>query len=210
MDHSPLEGFFKLLLPILIFIAWPMFTNAQKRKKEQEALRRRRQQDFETAKETRPKADDRSDEQIQKQEPAIDTRKRSIEDVLEEMGFPVDRHAPQPKPTHHAEEKTAPPPEMQEEESQSLEDLKPEVVPEKAIDEKTKAHLAIQEGAYTLSASPIDNPKAYSTALSGSISDSGSEFPQGKAPKAYESPKDLQKFIVWSELLGKPVALKDE
>jgi hypothetical protein len=188
-----------------------MFTNAQKRKKEQEALRRRRQQEAETGAKIPTKIDHSSGEQPQKQE-AIqkDNRKRSIEDVLEEMGFPVERQDPQPVPTHHKEEKTAPPPKMQEEEALSLEDLKPEVVQEKVIDEKTKAHLAIQEGAYTLSASPIDNPKAYSTALNGSITDSGSETPQEKVQTAFASARDLQKFIVWSELLGKPVALRDE
>jgi hypothetical protein len=209
MDHSPFEGFFKLLLPILIFIAWPMFSNAQKRKKEQEALKRRRQQEAETAAQIPTEIDYSPSEQ--KQEQAVnpkDSRSRSLEDILEELGFPIEQEkAPTPKPASHPVEKTAPPREMPEE-SPSLEDLKPEVVSKKAPDEKMKAHLAIQEGAYTLSASPIDNQKAY--LIETSIADGGSEVPHEPIQTAYASAGDLQKFIVWSELLGKPVALKDD
>ena len=187
-----------------------MFTNAQKRKKEQEALKRRRLQEADRAAQKPTEIDHSPSQQKQEQETnQKDNRKRSLEDMLEEMGFSVERkQAPLPMPTKHPV-KTAPPQEMPEE-SQSLEDLKPEVVPEKVTDEKMKAHLAIQEGAYTLSASPIDNPKAYSTALSRSITDSGSEAPHEPIQTAYASARDLQKFIVWSELLGKPLSLKDE
>jgi hypothetical protein len=212
MDHSPLEGIFKALWPIIIFIIVAIASNSsQKRKKAQEdALRRQRHKEIETAQQP-------SSETGRPSIPGpVATKqedwKRTIEDVLEEMGLPVERKPePPPMPEPAVQKKAPPPGESPEEESQSLEDLEPEIVQEKAIDEKMKAHLAIQENAYALGASPIDNPKVYSTATSEAISAGASETPREKTQTAYDSgAEDLQKFIVWSEVLGKPVTLKDE
>jgi hypothetical protein len=213
MDHSPFEGLFKTLLPIIIFIIWAMVSgSAQRRKKEQAVLKRQKQQEIETAGETASETDRPSNQKVQ--EPDATKKedwKRSIEDVLEEFGLPIERK-PIPQTINQPAEKTAAAPveHSPEEESQSLEDMEPEVVPEKAIDEKMKAHLAIQESAYTLSASPIDNQKAYSITTFDSMPASGSDgAPHETLQIENASARDLQKFVVWSELLGKPVALRD-
>jgi hypothetical protein len=207
MDHSPFENLFKTLLPIIIFIIWALLSRpAQKKKKEQEALRRRRQKELETAENTLPETDRPVDEQVREHGAAKDDWKRSLEDVLEEMGLPVERKPAPPPVNQPANEKAAPPPESLEEES--LEDLEPEVVPEKVVDEKMKSHLAIQEAAYTLSVSPIDSQKVYATATESTpalISETTHETVIAKYAAG-----ELQKFIVWSELLGRPVALRDE
>ena len=71
-----------------------------------------------------------------------------------------------------------------------------------------KSHLAIQEAAYTLSTSPIDSQKVYATPT-GSVPANASESPLETVMAKYTA-DELQKFIVWSELLGKPLALRDE
>jgi hypothetical protein len=207
MDHSPFEGFLKTLAPIVIFIIWAMLSRpAQKKKKEQEELRRRRQQEIEASQTASPDTD-RSSDRMQEPEVAKEDWKRSIEDVLEEMGLPVERKPAPPPMNQPAQEKTTLPSESPEEE-QSLEDLEPEVAPEKAPDEKMKDHLAIQEHAYTLAASPIDNQKAYFTAAEY-LAENASQ-PHTETGGKDDTAGELQKFIVWAELLGKPVALRDE
>ncbi len=215
MDHSPFEGLFKTLLPILIFIIWAMVSRpAQKKKKEQEESHRRRQREPERAgrEASRETSDAAGGERIPEPRSAKEDWKRSIEEVLEEMGLPVER-PPAPAPIDRpAAEQPAPRSESPVEE-QSLETLEPEVVPdkvvpEKVIDEKMKSHLAIQEAAYTLAASPIDSQKVYATAAE---STSENTFDNGQEPvTAHYGADELQKFVVWSELLGKPVALREE
>jgi hypothetical protein len=103
-------------------------------------------------------------------------------------------------------------------EEQSLESLEPEVahekavlekvIPEKAVDEKMKSHLAIQEAAYTVDVSPIDNQKVYATAAEIAHANIG-DTPH-HTNTTYYTADELKKFIVWSELLGKPIALREE
>jgi hypothetical protein len=211
MDHSPFEGLFKTLVPILIFVVWALISRPAQKKKKEEKLRRRRQREMEEAQ----RQTDLPSGSEQQPEPAKEEWKQSIEDVLEEMGFPVERK-PAPPPSQQpvrkpVEEKPKPSEVLPE--SQSLEDMEPEVVPqkaipEKAVDEKMKSHLAIQEAAYTLGASPIDSKKVYATATEPAPA-LASETRREPAGEKYAA-EELQKFIVWSELLGKPVALRDE
>jgi hypothetical protein len=206
MDHSPFEGIFKTLLPIAIFILWAMVSRpAKKKKKEQEALARRRQREIESA----PSEPTSSSGHIPEPEPVEGDWKQSIDDVLEEMGLPVERKPlpPSPSPVEKSAEKVVPPKEPIEE--QSLEDLEPEIVPKKAVDEKMKSHLAIQEAAYILGESPIDNQKVYVTPAESSLSENASRSFSETSDKS-PGPGDLKKFIVWSEVLSKPVSLRDE
>jgi|GEM_PF-2238370 hypothetical protein len=96
---------------------------------------------------------------------------------------------------------------MPEHNTRSLEDLQPEVVTESATDGAMKSHLAIQAGAYDLAISPIDNQKAYSTAIENiPTSESGTSF---HTTQSGPSVAALQKYIIWSEILSRPVALRD-
>jgi hypothetical protein len=185
---------------------------AQKKKKEQEELQRRRQREIEAAEESSREAAGPSDEQMLKPENAKDDWKQSIEDVLEEMGLPVERK-PAPVPMDQPSPEETTPRRESPVEEQSLENLEPEiapekVVPEKAVDEKMKSHLAIQEAAYNLTVSPINSQKAYAT-VTDSASTNIFDTPRETVMAQYTT-DDLRKFIVWSELLGKPIGLREE
>jgi len=119
---------------------------------------------------------------------------------------PVPRHE---RSDHDQSEGPSPAAEksMPEHNTRSLEDLQPEVVTEPATDGAMKSHLAIQAGAYDLAISPIDNQKAYSTAIENiPTSESGTSF---HTTQSGPSVAALQKYIIWSEILSRPVALRD-
>ena len=204
MEHSPFENLLKTLVPLIILIIWAMVSRPAKKRKQEETFKRRRRQETETQ-EPAWETSSSSGEQTEEDKTAKDDWKRSLEEVFKEMGMPMEQK-PAPPSTKKPMEIKMPPPESLE--GDSLEDLEPEVVPEKSIDEKMKSHLAIQEAAYTLSASPIDSQKVYAT-QTGSVPGGSSETPLETVMAKYAA-DELQKFIVWSELLGKPLALRDE
>jgi hypothetical protein len=213
MDHSPFEGLLKTLVPIIVFVMWAIVSGSgQKRKKAQEeALKRRRQEELERPRQRAAEPGEPSDEAIAK--PGATKQedwKRTIEDVLEEMGLPIERK-PEPRPmSEPGPQKKAPPPGEPDEEEESLEDLEPEVatVPETVSKGKEIPKKQIQyesrDNAYKQAASPLDGTAAFAAPILAPLDEIGSP------PASQHSMEDLQKFIVWSELLGKPVALREE
>jgi hypothetical protein len=224
MEHHDFSQMLKSLWPIIILIVWTLFSlPAQKRKKEQEELKRRkRQQELEREQNAPQGTQENRPTEHLKNTPKPEW-KRSLEQVFEEMGFPLEHEekippAEQPaQKTMNEETKSSRPIEIKPgssrptmehesiEDSRSLEDLTPEVPPEKPIN-KTKKNgpvPIIKENTYSLGISPIDDKKAYATS-SVSIAESASE----DSPK--KTTEEFQKFVVWAELLGKPVALREE
>jgi hypothetical protein len=96
---------------------------------------------------------------------------------------------------------------MAENNARSIEDLQPVATQEPSTDGAMKSHLAIQASAYDLAISPIDNQKAYSTAIENiPTSESATSFDTTKSGR---SVVELQKYIIWSEILSRPMALRD-
>jgi hypothetical protein len=202
MEHHEFSKIIQTLLPIAIFVLWALLSRpAQKRKKAQEALERKRRES--EAARAEPMHQEPADNAHAEDTTAGENKWRgALDDMLSEMGLPVERR-PSPLPVETPSEKK---PELPEE-AQTLEDLEPEVAPQKPVDKQMKAHLAIQERAYTLAASPIESQNAYSITTE-SFPAIGSESLQATSLSSY-SADELQKFIVWSEVLGKPIGLRD-
>jgi hypothetical protein len=76
------------------------------------------------------------------------------------------------------------------------------------IPKKERPHDPLETVYKQTSSSADESHIAFApmTSLSGEI---GSE-PASQSASADHAPEDFQKFIVWSELLGRPVALKEE
>jgi hypothetical protein len=221
MEHLDLPHLLKSLMPVLIFVVWALFSLPNnKKKKDREALKRRKLEELERA-ETQVSRDENGAHDLGKQPTPKSEWKRSIEQVFEEMGFPLEK------------EQKSPPPEMRNEpslpqsektgtthshntrtvsslpkDSRSLEDLEPEIPVGKPPEKTHTVALPVKDGAYSLAASPIDDKKAYAqTSLSGT---ENSSYALSQNLTGKISPHELQKFVVWSELLGKPVALREE
>ena len=201
MEHHDFSKIIQTLLPIAIFVLWALLSRpAQKRKKAQEALEHKRLES-ETSHAESAYREPADNAHAEDNGAGKNKWRGALDDMLAEMSLPVERQ-PSPRPIGTPPEKEPLP-----EEAQTLEDLKPEVAPEKPVDKQMKAHLAIQERAYTLAASPIDNQNAYST-ITESIPVTASKSLHATSLSSYTA-DELQKFIVWSEVLGRPIGLRE-
>jgi len=190
---------FQTLLPIAVFVAWALISRpAKKRKKEQAALERKRR--MEQAEEASGDLASPLPEHPVSHPPVGAERwKQTLEDIFGEMGVPVERGpAPPPAQKPRQEHRDI------AQESQSLEDLEPEVprVPSKAPAQKTATPLS--EGAYALHDSPITSKAVYAIGPD----QAAVEDRRLNALGVY-SEAELQRLIVWSEVLGRPLAFRE-
>ena len=163
-------------MPIAIFVFWAFISRpAQKRKKEREALERKR---YREQQELNQEAESQAPESTPSSDP----------DWREEPDFET-----QPYDEPHSEK------EISRSGSQSPEGRKPQ---------PTKNPAPAPESAYTQHDSPITSATAY--ALGPSLAAQSSREHERLNDLGYFTASELQRLIVWSEVLGKPNALRDE
>jgi hypothetical protein len=199
MDTMDFHKFFQTLLPIAIFVAWALISRpAKKRKKEQAALERKRR--MEQAEEASGDlASSHPEHPASHPSGGAERWKQTLEDIFGEMGVPVERE-PAPPPAQAPRREHA---EISQE-SQSLEDLEPEVPPAGSKVAAQKTATPLSEGAYALHDSPITSKAVYA------IGPDQAEV-EGRRLNALGvySAAELQRLIVWSEVIGKPLAFRE-
>jgi len=211
MEHTDFHKIFQTLIPIAIFIFWALISRpAKKRKKEQEALERKRraqQREEQENRQVAPSPEESVHEDGHRGQ-GTQTWKRTLDDILGEMGVPMEREEPEPRPietpryekARHEKARTAP-------ESKSLEEPKIDIKKEPKLAIKETIDAPIVEGAYTLHDSPITSKTAY--ALGPSLAAQSSTEDQRLHDLGGYSAAELQRLMVWSEVLGKPLALRE-
>jgi len=190
---------FQTLLPIAFFVVWALISRpAKKRKKEQAALERKRR--MEQAEEASGDlASSRPQHPVSHPPGGAEKWKQTLEDIFGERGVPVERQpAPPPAQAPRREHADIPL------ESQSLEDLKPEVPQALSKVAAQKTATPLSEGAYALHDSPITSKAVYAIGPD----QAAVEDRRLNALGVY-SEAELQRLIVWSEVLGRPLAFRE-
>jgi hypothetical protein len=187
------------LLPLIIFIFF-IFLSQKKPKNRVPPSHEPQRHPF-------PRQEPSSPPQPKKQ--PEDKTREAIEDILRGMGLPVPE-TPRPKP-----EPVPPPPTPTTRKAPTVErprmtpgspERKPPVeLKTKPVPKKRYAEISESEPESTAPESVLQISEI---SASPSMEHAESE-PAAKTPFVFESANDLQKAIVWSEILGKPVGLRE-
>ncbi|HAJ78301.1 MAG TPA: hypothetical protein DCO75_00895 [Fibrobacteres bacterium] len=194
MEHTDLHKLVQTLLPIAIFALWAMFSKPARKKRKERAEQENRQ---------RQNENDVPD--FQQQEMGTVVYHEQNMEILKESQSLEDVSTNEEESLESKDSFTSAPevvldtPAVSQKSTEKLSvDLLTDLPQNKISVEKV-----LSENAYAQSVSPINSQTAYS------IATPATGIPAQGSDMATCSTNELRKIIVWSEILGKPVGLRD-